>query len=207
MTLSPPGPCPSSHPHCGLFLADPLLQPFVVHCPAGEKLKQLIALRTSTRYLDRLAAGLHQRAGQEAKFLRWAGIACGCCSACLQRSWKAAAAGGASGDLACSSAVHIDREEQRRAAAGQSALQAQPVSRCAHLLWSDRACFLLQGGGGCGAAAGRDPAAADGRFGWVTPTMLQPLCSQRWASMWLVEPLAGCWYTLVRMSVQLMAVT
>ncbi|PRW59500.1 CDK5RAP3 isoform A [Chlorella sorokiniana] len=36
----------------------------------GEKLKQLIALRTSGRYLDRMAAGLQQQAGQEAKFLR-----------------------------------------------------------------------------------------------------------------------------------------
>lgn len=41
--------------------------------PAGERLKQLIALRTSPRYLDRMAAGLQQKAGQEAKFLRWAG--------------------------------------------------------------------------------------------------------------------------------------
>lgn len=36
----------------------------------GDKLKQLVALRTSGRYLDRLAAGLAQKAGQEAKFLR-----------------------------------------------------------------------------------------------------------------------------------------
>ncbi len=42
------------------------------HLFAGEKLKQLIALRTSPRYLDRLAAGLQQRAGQEAKFHRCA---------------------------------------------------------------------------------------------------------------------------------------
>lgn len=47
----------------------PVLRPAPV---AGEKLKQLIALRTSTRYLDRLAAGLQQRAGQEAKFQRCA---------------------------------------------------------------------------------------------------------------------------------------
>lgn len=37
---------------------------------SGDKLKQLIALRTSPRYLDRLAAGLQQKAGQEAKFQR-----------------------------------------------------------------------------------------------------------------------------------------
>ena len=39
---------------------------------AGDELKQLIALRTSSRYLDRLAAGLQQKAGQEAKFHRQA---------------------------------------------------------------------------------------------------------------------------------------
>lgn len=39
---------------------------------AGDQLKRLIALRTSPRYLDRLAAGLQQKAGQEAKFLRCA---------------------------------------------------------------------------------------------------------------------------------------
>lgn len=52
---------------------------------AGEKLKQLIALRTSARYLDRLAAGLQQRAGQEAKFQRCAAGGCGgmdICSGC-----------------------------------------------------------------------------------------------------------------------------
>ncbi|KAL4459017.1 hypothetical protein ABPG75_013882 [Micractinium tetrahymenae] len=37
---------------------------------SGEKLKRLISLRTSPRCLDRLAAGLQQKAGQEAKFHR-----------------------------------------------------------------------------------------------------------------------------------------
>ena len=43
--------------------------------PAGDKLKQLIALRTSSHYLDRLAAGLQQKAAQEAKFHRRAAAA------------------------------------------------------------------------------------------------------------------------------------
>lgn len=46
-----------SHPHSLTF-------------PAGDKLKQLIALRISSRYLDRLVTRLQQKGAQEAKFLR-----------------------------------------------------------------------------------------------------------------------------------------
>lgn len=60
---------PAAHPCCLPASCPSATLPWI-----GDKLKQLIALRTSARYLDRLAAGLQHKAGQEAKFLRWVGL-------------------------------------------------------------------------------------------------------------------------------------
>ena len=37
----------------------------------SERAQQVLLLRTSQRYLDRMAASLLQKAGQEGKFRRW----------------------------------------------------------------------------------------------------------------------------------------